>query len=73
VIADVSNQVAGGDNNLFGVMIESFLKDGNQPLNAGKDLRYGVSVTDKCMSWERTQPLFEVMAQAVRDRRKQAK
>lgn len=72
VVSDVARQVASGSQHIFGVMIESFLKDGNQPLNAGKDLIYGLSVTDKCMSWERTQPLFEVMAQAVRDRRKQA-
>ena len=70
VVADVAKQIAAGNDRIFGVMIESFLKDGNQPLGSGKDLTYGLSITDKCMSWERTQPLFDVMAQAVRDRRK---
>ena len=70
VVADVAKQIAAGNDRIFGVMIESFLKDGNQPLGSSKDLTYGLSITDKCMSWERTQPLFDVMAQAVRDRRK---
>jgi 3-deoxy-7-phosphoheptulonate synthase len=70
VVTKVSEQVAGGNDRIFGVMLESFLLDGNQSLGSGTGLTYGLSVTDKCMSWERTQPLFEVMAQAVRDRRK---
>lgn len=70
VVQSVADQITQGSDAIFGVMLESFLLDGNQPLNDGKGLARGVSVTDKCMSWERTQPLFEVMAQAVRDRRK---
>lgn len=70
VIADIAGQIAAGNNDIFGVMLESFLLDGNQPLGNGTDLIYGLSVTDKCMSWERTEPLFEQMAQSVRDRRK---
>ncbi len=70
VVRAVADQVASGSDAIFGVMLESFLHDGNQPLNDGKGLTYGISVTDKCMSWERTQPLFEAMAQASRDRRK---
>ncbi|MDP6979386.1 MAG: 3-deoxy-7-phosphoheptulonate synthase [Myxococcota bacterium] len=71
VVAEVARQIAGGSESIFGLMLESFLLDGNQSLNNGQGLTYGLSVTDKCMSWERTQPLFEVLAQAVRDRRKQ--
>ncbi len=70
VVSEVAQQIAGGSDRIFGVMLESFLLDGNQALGSGKDLTYGLSVTDKCMSWERTQPLFDLMAQAVRDRRK---
>ncbi|MCP5042295.1 MAG: 3-deoxy-7-phosphoheptulonate synthase [bacterium] len=70
VVAAVARQVAEGSNAIFGVMLESFLLDGNQPLGNGTNLTYGLSITDQCMSWERTQPLFELMAQAVRDRRK---
>ncbi len=70
VVNDVAGQLADGNDRIFGVMLESFLLDGNQNLGSGKDLTYGLSVTDKCMSWERTQPLFDVMVQAVRDRKK---
>ena len=70
VIGDVADQIAKGNDLVFGVMLESFLLDGNQNLGKVSDLTYGLSVTDKCMSWERTEPLFERMAQAVRDRRK---
>ena len=69
VIGDVADQIAKGNDLVFGVMLESFLLDGNQSLGKVSDLTYGLSVTDKCMSWERTEPLFERMAQAVRDRR----
>ena len=69
VVAEVAAQVAGGNRHIFGLMLESFLLDGNQPLQSQTELTYGLSVTDACMSWERTEPLFEVLAQAVRDRR----
>lgn len=70
VVDDVAGQIADGSDRIFGMMLESFLLDGNQDLGSGKDLTYGLSVTDKCMSWERTQPLLDVMVQAVRDRKK---
>ena len=69
VVAEVAQQVAAGNRHLFGLMLESFLLDGNQALQSQTELTYGLSVTDACMSWERTQPLFEVLAQSVRDRR----
>ena len=69
VVADVAQQVARGNRHIFGLMLESFLLDGNQRLRSPAELTYGQSVTDACMSWERTEPLFEVLAQSVRDRR----
>jgi 3-deoxy-7-phosphoheptulonate synthase len=42
---------------------------GRQDHGKGIELTYGQSITDKCMSWEQTEPLFEVLAQAVRSRR----
>ena len=51
-------------------MLESFLVDGNQDHTpAASSLVYGKSITDKCMSWERTEPLFTELAEAVRKRR----
>jgi 3-deoxy-7-phosphoheptulonate synthase len=70
VVSDIAGQVADGDPAIFGIMLESFLVDGNQ--NHEKtdgELVYGQSITDKCMSWERTEPLFTELAEAVRKRR----
>jgi 3-deoxy-7-phosphoheptulonate synthase len=40
---------------IVGAMIESYLKEGNQPVPAdAKDLIYGVSLTDACISWDTT-------------------
>src|SRR3989449_137923 len=44
---------AAGNNSLIGVMVESYLKEGNQPFPAHpSELRYGVSITDACLGWE---------------------
>jgi 3-deoxy-7-phosphoheptulonate synthase len=66
---DVAAQVAAGDKRIFGVMIESHLKGGRQDLVPGKELVYGVSITDGCIGWEETVPVLESLAQAVRTRR----
>lgn len=54
VAADVGQQIAAGDYRIFGVMIESNLKAGNQALVQGQDLVYGKSVTDACIDWNTT-------------------
>jgi 3-deoxy-7-phosphoheptulonate synthase len=69
VAADLAGQIAEGNRAIFGLMMESFLEDGRQDYGKGVDLVYGQSVTDACMSWERTQPLFGMLAEAVRSRR----
>src|SRR5215467_2475608 len=46
---EVAAQIAGGDERLMGVMIESNLKGGRQDLIPGKDLTYGQSITDACI------------------------
>ncbi len=72
VAESVARQVGEGSASLFGLMLESFLVDGNQPHSQEKGstgLVYGQSITDKCMSWERTEPLFSLLAEAVRKRR----
>jgi 3-deoxy-7-phosphoheptulonate synthase len=66
----VALQVAEGNRSVIGVMLESFLEEGRQDAKPGRPLRYGQSITDACMSWERTEPLFEELAAAVRARRR---
>lgn len=50
-------------------MIESNLVEGRQDIVPGKELVYGQSVTDACLSWEDTVPLLDELAAAVRARR----
>jgi len=67
---DLAEQVAHGENAIFGMMMESFLVDGRQDLKNPAALRYGQSVTDACMGWEMTLPVLADLARAVRARRK---
>ena len=69
VAAAVAEQIAGGSDEIFGVMLESFLLDGNQDHTKVDTLEVGKSITDKCMSWERTEPVLRGLADAVRKRR----
>ena len=69
VVRAVAEQIAGGSRAICGLMMESFLVGGRQDHQRGVQLTYGQSITDKCMSWDRTEPLFEVLASAVRARR----
>jgi 3-deoxy-7-phosphoheptulonate synthase len=59
----------GGEDRIFGVMIESHLKEGRQDLKPGKPLEYGVSVTDACIGWEDSLAVLEILAEASRSRR----
>jgi 3-deoxy-7-phosphoheptulonate synthase len=61
--------IAGGDNRIVGVMIESHLNPGRQDIVLGKPLEYGVSVTDACIDWVSTETALIQLAEAVRARR----
>lgn len=69
----VADQVAAGSASIGGVMIESFLEAGSQPLDPGvtklSELRYGQSVTDACLDFSSTEALLDKLAGSVRERR----
>ena len=67
--ADISRQLSGGEERIFGIMVESHLKAGRQDLVPGKPLAYGQSITDGCISWEDTHTLLDTLADGVRQRR----
>ena len=69
---DVAGQIAGGEARIFGVMAESHLKAGRQDLVPGKELIYGMSITDGCIGWEESRKLLGVLADAVSQRRLKA-
>jgi 3-deoxy-7-phosphoheptulonate synthase len=70
VSAEIARRVSAGDRNLVGLMVESHLKGGRQDLKPGRELAYGQSITDPCLSWEDSVPLLDELAGAVRQRRR---
>jgi 3-deoxy-7-phosphoheptulonate synthase len=55
----VIDQVASGNRSVVGLMLESNLKEGNQPIPKKlSQLKYGVSVTDACINWDTTEELL---------------
>ncbi len=70
VAREVAAQVRDGMSGIVGVMMESFLVDGRQDHEGKASLTYGQSITDACMSWERTEPLLDELAEASRTRRR---
>jgi 3-deoxy-7-phosphoheptulonate synthase len=55
----VIEQRVGGTRSLIGLMVESHLHEGNQPIPKTLDqLRYGVSITDSCIGWEATERML---------------
>jgi len=77
VCKDICEQLAAGQTQIRGVMLESNLLEGAQKLPAKAPeggtmlsaLRYGVSITDACMAWTTTADTVAALAQGVRDRR----
>jgi 3-deoxy-7-phosphoheptulonate synthase len=57
LIADnVGNQILEGNRSIVGLMLESHLHPGSQPIPADRSqLAYGVSVTDACIGWDTTE------------------
>lgn len=60
VLESVVQQIAAGNSSISGVMIESYLEGGNQPMpkDATQQLKYGVSITDKCIDWTTTETIL---------------
>ncbi len=55
----VIEQRVSGTRSLIGLMVESHLSEGNQPIpKNATDLRYGVSITDSCVGWETTERML---------------
>jgi len=69
VAEEVADQIAGGSRSISGVMLESFLVDGNQDHTKVDELTYGQSITDKCLGWDRSVEVLRGLAEAVRKRR----
>jgi 3-deoxy-7-phosphoheptulonate synthase len=69
VAAELAARIATGERAIAAVMIESNLVGGSQDYRA-VPLKRGQSVTDACLSWERTVPVIDQLAAAVAARRR---
>jgi 3-deoxy-7-phosphoheptulonate synthase len=59
VLNNVLQQILDGNRSIVGMMLESNLNEGNQKIpNDLKQLKYGVSVTDKCIGWQETEEII---------------
>ncbi len=66
VFHDVLRQRAEGNPAIIGMMVESNLEAGNQPLTGDlASLRYGVSITDACLGWDDTADLLRAAHEAL--------
>lgn len=66
VLSSLCDQIEQGQRAIRGVMLESHLVGGNQPMAAREALAYGQSITDACLSLADTAPLLEQLAATVR-------
>ena len=68
VVENVGNQILEGNRSIIGLMIESNINPGNQPIPDNlDDLQYGVSVTDACIGWEETEACLRALHKSLKD------
>jgi 3-deoxy-7-phosphoheptulonate synthase len=66
VATDIANQIKQGNHSIIGIMLESHLHQGNQPLELPVEkMKYGVSITDSCINWETTEELLREIAEEL--------
>jgi 3-deoxy-7-phosphoheptulonate synthase len=66
VLRTLIDQICAGSNAIMGVMLESNIEAGSQPLSSNRAaLKYGVSVTDPCIDWPTTERCLLEAASAL--------
>jgi 3-deoxy-7-phosphoheptulonate synthase len=69
VARSLRKQIEQGDKAVFGVMVESFLVEGNQKVVDVNQLTYGQSITDACIDLETSVVLLDELSAAVQSKR----
>jgi 3-deoxy-7-phosphoheptulonate synthase len=68
VMRDVVHQIREGNRSIVGLMVESFIEAGSQPIPEDlSKLRYGCSVTDACVGWDTTVEMLRSAHAVLRD------
>ena len=65
VVDAVASQIVTGNRSIVGIMLESNIEAGNQPM--GRDLAYGVSITDACVGWDDTEAMLHQLATTLHE------
>ncbi|MBI2318464.1 MAG: 3-deoxy-7-phosphoheptulonate synthase [Betaproteobacteria bacterium] len=68
VALDCAHQIKEGNRSIVGLMLESNLFSGSQPIPEDpRQLKYGVSITDPCIDWETTAEVIRRARAELRD------
>ena len=68
VMKDVCHQIREGNRSVVGMMIESNIEAGNQPIPKDlSQLKYGCSVTDACVGWDTTAEMITNAHKVLRE------
>ena len=68
VMSDCVHQIREGNQSIVGLMIESNIEGGNQPIPEDlSQLRYGCSVTDACVDWPATETMIRKAREVLKD------
>lgn len=68
VLSDCVNQIRLGNRSIVGLMLESHIEAGNQPIPKDlSQLRYGCSVTDACIDWATTEQALRSARDVLKD------
>jgi 3-deoxy-7-phosphoheptulonate synthase len=68
VMADCVHQIREGNRSIVGLMIESNIEGGNQPIPDDlSKLKYGCSVTDPCIDWSTTETMIRKGRDILKD------
>ena len=68
VMSDCVHQIREGNQSIVGLMVESNLEGGNQPIPEDlSQLKYGCSVTDACVDWPTTEAMIRKAREVLKD------
>jgi 3-deoxy-7-phosphoheptulonate synthase len=65
VLKDIITQKRNKEKSIVGVMLESNLKHGKQTINDLTSLEHGISITDECMGWQKTENIIRELYDAI--------
>lgn len=67
VVESIIEQITSGNRSITGMMLESHINEGNQSSEQLRSkMKYGVSVTDACISWETTDAVLRKLHTKIR-------